>query len=70
MAVSEECVTIDKIVEGDCKTFPKEGNIVSVTFTGYISETGEIFGTTAKPDGEEIPFEFRVGTGEVIEGLD
>ena len=67
-----ERVTIDKIVEGDGKTIPRKGNIVSVTYTGYITSTGEVFDSTARRrrNGEEIPFEFRVGTGEVIKGWD
>ena len=57
--MSEGKVNIDKIVEGDGKTLPRKGNIVSVTYTGYITETGQIFDTTAKRrrNGEEIPFE-------------
>ena len=67
-----ERVNIDKIVEGDGKTIPRKGNIVSVTYTGYITESGQVFDSTAKRrrNGEEIPFEFRVGTGEVIKGWD
>ena len=67
-----ERVNIDKIVEGDGKTIPRKGNIVSVTYVGYITETMKQFDSTAsrRRNGEEIPFEFRVGTGEVIKGWD
>ncbi len=72
MSASEGKVNIDKIVEGDGKTMPRRGNIVSVTYVGYICSTGQVFDSTAKRrrNGEEIPFEFRVGTGEVIKGWD
>lgn len=72
MAHQSAQVNIDKIVEGDGKTMPRKGNIVSVTYTGYILSTNQIFDSTAKRrrNGEEIPFEFRVGTGEVIKGWD
>jgi FKBP-type peptidyl-prolyl cis-trans isomerase len=66
-------VIVEKIVEGDGKTYPRKGNIVSVTYTGTIWATGQVFDTTSKrrnAKGEEIPFEFRVGMGEVIKGWD
>jgi peptidylprolyl isomerase len=72
MSSQNSAISIDKIVEGDGKTMPRKGNIVSVTYTGYILSTNQVFDSTAKRrrNGEEIPFEFRVGTGEVIKGWD
>lgn len=43
----------------------QEGNFVAIHYTGRL-ETGEIFDSCTG----EIPFEFEVGAGTVIEGLD
>jgi peptidylprolyl isomerase len=61
-----ERVSMDKIIEGDGKTIPRKGNIVTVDYIGFTKD-GRRFDAT-RDRGK--PFRFRVGCGEVIKGWD
>jgi len=52
------------LTEGDKKHFPKKGRVVKIDYLGRIQSTGEKF------DRSKDPFEFEVGKGQVIKGLD
>eukprot|EP00759_Apiculatamorpha_spiralis_P008596 PhF_6_TR15532/c0_g1_i1/m.24152/K09568/FKBP1; FK506-binding protein 1 len=59
-------VGIEKIIEGDGKTYPKKGQLVSVHYTGYLADNVEFDSTKWR----NKPFKFRLGCGEVIKGWD
>eukprot|EP01063_Lacrimia_lanifica_P035532 TRINITY_DN679_c0_g1_i1.p4 TRINITY_DN679_c0_g1~~TRINITY_DN679_c0_g1_i1.p4 ORF type:complete len:110 (+),score=46.71 TRINITY_DN679_c0_g1_i1:55-384(+) len=60
-------VTLKKIVEGDGKTYPKKGQIVTVDYTARLEGAAEPFDSTKR---REKDFKFRLRTGEVIPGWD
>lgn len=57
---------MDKVIEGDGKSIPRKGNVVTVHYTGTL-ESGEVFDST---EFRKKPFKFRVDSGEVIKGWD
>jgi len=57
---------MDKIIEGDGKTIPRKGNIVTVDYIGTLAD-GTKFDSTLE---RKKPFKFRVECGEVIKGWD
>ncbi|KAG5505016.1 hypothetical protein JKF63_04463 [Porcisia hertigi] len=59
-------VVMDKIIEGDGKTIPHTGSVVTLHYIGYL-EDGSRFDSTLE---RNVPFVFRVGCGEVIKGWD
>lgn len=61
-----DAVLMDKIIEGDGKTIPQTGSIVTLDYVGYL-EDGSKFDSTLE---RGRPFVFRVGCGEVIKGWD
>lgn len=66
MAPVADAVTMDKIIEGDGKTIPKPGSLVTLDYIGYL-EDGSKFDSTIE---RGKPFVFRVGCGEVLTGWD
>lgn len=61
-----DAVLMDKIIEGDGKTIPRTGSIVTLDYIGFL-EDGSTFDSTLE---RGKPFVFRVGMGEVIKGWD
>ena len=59
-------VIIEKIIEGDGKTYPKKGQLVSVHYTGLLPDNSEFDSTHWRGK----PFKFRLSCGEVIKGWD
>ncbi|CAD2218463.1 peptidylprolyl isomerase [Angomonas deanei] len=62
----QDAVLMDKIIEGDGKTIPKAGSVVTIDYVGFL-EDGTKFDSTIE---RGKPFVFRVGCGEVIKGWD
>eukprot|EP00756_Hemistasia_phaeocysticola_P005402 Hpha_TRINITY_DN13312_c0_g1::TRINITY_DN13312_c0_g1_i3::g.95448::m.95448/K09568/FKBP1; FK506-binding protein 1 len=60
-------VQLKKIVEGDGKTYPKKGQIVTIDYVGRIEGHQEPFDSTKK---RGKPWKFRLDCGEVIKGWD
>ena len=60
-------VKIDIVKEGDGKTFPKEGDSVTIHYTGTLIKGGSKFDSSVDR-GE--PFTCHIGVGEVIQGWD
>ncbi|KAK7198744.1 fk506-binding protein 1-like protein [Novymonas esmeraldas] len=61
-----DAVVMDKIIEGDGKTIPRTGSVVTLDYIGYLDD-GSKFDSTLE---RGKPFVFRVGCGEVIKGWD
>lgn len=62
---------MDKVIEGDGKTAPRRGNIVTVHYIGYIlTPDGKLDRKFDDTNKRGKPFKFRVDCGEVIPGWD
>jgi len=61
---------VDTIVPGDRKTYPTKGKTVKIHFTTWFLD-GTIFDTTRhETSSVEQPYEFQLGSGTMIEGLE
>ena len=54
------------IAAGDGITFPKSGDKLKIHYTGTLASDNSTFDSSRRGEG----FEFRIGVGEVIKGLD
>ena len=64
-------VHMDKVIEGDGKTAPRRGNIVTVHYIGHtLTEDGKLDRKFDETYKRKKPWRFRVDCGEVIPGWD
>lgn len=59
-------VRVEVVVAGDGKTFPQQGQFVSLHYDGFLSN-GKKFDSTRQ---RSRPFKFRYKSNEVIKGFD
>lgn len=60
-------VTKEIITEGDGKTFPKQGDQLTMHYTGTLTDGGKQFDSSVS---RGRPFQFVIGIGQVIQGWD
>lgn len=59
-------VEIQRLRDGDGKTYPKQGHLVKVHYTGSLPD-GRVFDSSVS---KGRPFQFQIGLGKVIKGWD
>ena len=57
-------VEVEEVWAGDGKTFPSEGDVLSMHYTGTLAESGEKFDSSRDREGSP-PFTFSIGVGQV-----
>ena len=62
MGVEKEVIS-----PGDCQTFPKAGDMLTMHYTGTLTEDGSQFDSSIS---RGKPFQFVIGIGQVIRGWD
>ncbi|GKY90530.1 hypothetical protein MPSEU_000026700 [Mayamaea pseudoterrestris] len=60
-------VTKEITAPGDNKTYPKEGDRLTMHYTGTLQSNGEEFDSSHR---KGRPFQFTIGIGQVIKGWD
>jgi len=60
-------VVVETVTPGDGKTFPKQGDELTMHYVGTLADGGSKF-DSSRDKGR--PFTFRVGIGQVIQGWD
>lgn len=55
------------LTPGDSKTFPKVGDMLTMHYTGTLTEGGKQFDSSV---ARGKPFQFVIGIGQVIQGWD
>lgn len=63
----QEEVTLETTKRGDGRTFPRQGDTVTVHYTGTLAVGGQPFDSSRR---RGQPFTFTIGTGQVIPGWD
>ena len=59
-------IEIQKLRNGDGKTYPQQGGNVTVHYTGSL-QNGNVFDSSVS---KGKPFQFQIGLGKVIKGWD
>ena len=59
-------VTKEIIKEGDGKTFPMQGDQLTMHYTGTLTDGGKQFDSSVS---RGRPFQFVIGIGQVIQGM-
>mmetsp|Transcript_25625 Transcript_25625/g.64593 ORF Transcript_25625/g.64593 Transcript_25625/m.64593 type:complete len:139 (+) Transcript_25625:287-703(+) len=60
-------VEVQTITPGDQKNYPKQGQKLSMHYTGTLASNGQEFDSSHK---RNKPFQFTIGLGQVIRGWD
>ena len=66
LSVNRMGVTKEIIKEGDGKTFPKQGDQLTMHYTGTLTDGGKQFDSSVS---RGRPFQFVIGIGQVIQGM-
>ncbi|GAG12005.1 unnamed protein product [marine sediment metagenome] len=59
-------MNIETLKQGDNISRPTVGNLITAHYTGYLPN-GQVFDSSVQ---KNKPFQFKVGTGQVIKGWD
>merc|ERR1712129_230698 len=62
-----EGLSLDVTKAGDDQTFPKQGDQLTMHYTGTLADDGKKFDSSRD---KNRPFQFKIGVGQVIAGWD